>query len=268
LDEGKLTTFGGRATGGARRSAVDEESVLLPRRIEGGNHEYVTRRGSDRGHRTVMIMCMLGLFLRLGVAVKRLSVLVAVPLGVMALITGTATGRDPCQGRQLLATPRPASSCKNVKPSTFRSPDGALTAFVFPADPSLNTTPDMESRIEIRPKDGHALTSKDYSSPRGANGYYVVRAKWTRDSQFFVFTLSSSGGHSPWSFPMAVYSRERNAVVKFSDMIGGNPTLSEDFRLTGDHTVIATTWKDQNIEKKISVTVDLKEALAKLPAGQ
>jgi hypothetical protein len=202
--------------------------------------------------------------------VKKLSVLVVVPLVVVAVfISRAASARDPCQGHQLLPTPRAASSCKNVKPSTFRSPDGTLTAFVFPADPSLDATPDMESRVEVRTKDGRVLASKDYSSPRGANGYYVVRAKWTRDSQFFVFSLSSSGGHSPWSFPMAVYSRERNAVINFSDMIGGNPTLSEDFRLTGDHTVIATTWQAAgNIEKKTSVTVDLKDALAKLPAGQ
>jgi hypothetical protein len=216
-----------------------------------------------------MIMCTLGSLAPFGrVAVKKLSVLVAVPLGAMAFISGAASARDPCRGHQLLPAPRAASSCKDVKPSSFRSPDGMLTALVFPADPSLHATPDMESRLEIRAKDGHTLTSKDYSSPGGANGYYVVHAKWTRDSQFFVYALSSSGGHSPWSFPMAVYSRERNAVIKFSDMIGGNPTLSEHFRLTGDHTVIATTWQDHNIEKKITVTVDLKDALTKLPAGQ
>jgi hypothetical protein len=97
----------------------------------------------------------------------------------------------------LLSTPRAAASCKGLKPSTSQSPDGALTAFVLPADSSLNATPDMESRIEIRTQGGQVRALKDYSSPRDANGYYVVQAKWTRDAQFFVYSLSSSGGHSP-----------------------------------------------------------------------
>jgi hypothetical protein len=184
-----------------------------------------------------------------------------------ALSCGAVSSPVPCDGHQLLPTPRPPSSCKTVKPTSFRSPDGELRAMVFPADPSLNTTPDMESRVEIAARDGRVLASKDYSSPRGANGYYVVKAKWTRDSQFFVYTLSSSGGHSPWSFPMEVYSRERNTFIAFSDMIDGNPTLSESFRLTGNQTVIATTWQNGNIEKKISVTVNLGDALTKLPAA-
>src|SRR5262249_23644314 len=61
----------------------------------------------------------------------------------------------------------------------------------------LYATPDMESRVVIRASNSDTLTSKDYSSPRGANGYYVVNAKWSPDSQFFVYSMSSSGGHSP-----------------------------------------------------------------------
>jgi hypothetical protein len=63
----------------------------------------------------------------------------------------------------------------------------------------------MESRVVIRTSNGETLNSKDYSSPRGFNGYYVVNAKWSPDSRFFVYSMSSSGGHSPWQFPMAVY---------------------------------------------------------------
>ena len=201
-------------------------------------------------------------------AMKKLSLLAGALIAVAAACPDAVSGPFPCNGHQLLPTPRPASSCKKVKPTIFRSPDGELKAMVVPADPSLYTTPDMESRVEILARDGHLLASKDYSSPRGANGYFVAKAKWTRDSQFFVYSLSSSGGHSPWSFPMEVYSRERNAFIKFSDLINGNPTLSEDFRVKSDHTVIATTWQDHNIEKRIRVTVNLRDALTKLPAGK
>src|SRR5262245_23443928 len=123
----------------------------------------------------------------------------------------------------------------------------------------------MESRVVIRTSKGDTLTSKDYSSPRGANGYYVFNAKWSPDSQFFVYSMSSSGGHSPWSFPMMVYSRQKNRIAGFSDMINGEPTVSGDFHFAGPHTVVASTWKQPgSLDDKVAVTVDLEEAFAKL----
>jgi hypothetical protein len=184
----------------------------------------------------------------------------------MVLIVDCAPAADPCTGHQLLRTRRPESSCSNVKPRIYPSPDGTLRAVVFPVDISLDATPDMESRIVIRSRKGDTLASKDYSSARGFNGYHVVNAKWSPDSKFFVYSMSSSGGHSPWQFPMAVYGREKNAFAAFSDMINGNPTISGDFKLVGPHTVVASTWKQPGaIEDKVAVTVDLAEAFAKLP---
>lgn len=140
---------------------------------------------------------------------------------------------------------------------------------IFAADQSLNATPDMESRVEIRRTGGRRRTvaSKDYSSPRGANGYYVAQAEWTADSQFFVYSLSSSGGHSPWQSPIELYARKKNRIVKFSDLIEGKPTLTDRFRLTGQHTIVATTWQDKNADTKLRVEINLKDAVAKLPAG-
>ena len=152
-----------------------------------------------------------------------------------------------------------------MQAQTFPSPDGMIHAVVLPSDVDLYGTPDLESRLVFRDTTGKTLTSQDYSSPRGENGYYVVSAKWSPDSQFFVFSLSSSGGHSPWSFPMWVYSRAKNAIVSFSDMIGGNPTLSGDFTFTPPHTIKATTWQMPGSDATMPVTVDLAMALAKLP---
>jgi hypothetical protein len=193
------------------------------------------------------------------------AVACAILATALMLKSSDAMARTACEGHQLLPVPRAASSCKAPQPSSFPSPDRALTAIVVPADPSLHATPDMESRIDIKSRSGHIHASKDYSSPGGANGYYVVRAKWTPDSHFFVYSLSSSGGHSPWQSPMAVYSRAANAFVSFSDLIGGNPTLSPNFKMIGAHGVTATTWRDQNIERSRQVIVDLKDAMSKLP---
>lgn len=182
-----------------------------------------------------------------------------------------AAAGSACAGHQLLPVPRAAASCKTLLPSVFAAPDGALTADVYAVDPSLHATPDMESRIAIKVQKGQIRgrqlrAAKDYSSPGGANGYYVVHAKWTPDSQFFVYSLSSSGGHSPWQSPMAVYSRASNAFIEFSKLIGGNPTLRPSFRLVGAHSVVATTWRDHNIEQSKEVTVNLKGAISSLAA--
>jgi hypothetical protein len=177
-----------------------------------------------------------------------------------------ASAKVACSGHQLLPDPRPASSCERVPSSLFPSPDGALTALVLPVDPSPHATPDMESRVDIRARGGHIRASKNYSSPGGANGYYVVQATWTPDSQFFVYSLSSSGGHSPWQSPIALFSRTGNTFVSFSDLIGGDPTLSANFKIVGAHSVIATTWRNRNIEQARKVMVDLKKATSKVPA--
>ena len=197
---------------------------------------------------------------------KRVSWLSVLGVGSVTLLSADALAADPCTGHKLLRTPRPELSCNNVKPRIYPSPDGTSRALVYPVDISLNATPDMESRVVIRSNKGETLTSKDYASPRGFNGYYVVSAKWSPDSKFFVYSMSSSGGHSPWQFPIAVYSRAKNRFGQFSDMINGNPTLSADFKFTGPHAVVATTWKQPGaLDDKVPVTVDLEDAFGKLP---
>ena len=193
----------------------------------------------------------------------RLLVLSTLP----ALLLSTGAFADAeCSGHKLLPSPRPEASCQTLAREIFVSPDKTVRAFVFPADISLNATPDMESRVVFRASNGDTLTSKDYSSPRGMNGYYVYRAQWSPDSQFFVYSMVSSGGHSPWSFPIMVFDRKNASIAKFSDMIDGKPTLSGDFSFSGTHMLAAMTWlKDGATDNKVPVSVDLAAALAKLP---
>jgi len=159
---------------------------------------------------------------------------------------------DQCSGHDFLNPPRPEGSCLAIKPQVYPSPDQALRAIVFPVGMDLHATPDIESRVVIRGNEARLITSKDYSSPRGANGHCVVRAKWSPDSQFFVYSMSSSGGHSPWQFPTWVFSREKERIVSFSDLIGGNPTVSDDFSFTGPHTIKAITWEKAGSDKQNS----------------
>ena len=185
---------------------------------------------------------------------------------VVTLLPADVLADSTCSGHKLLSTPRPEASCRNIVPEIFVSPDKALRALVLSVDVSLYATPEMESRVVICSSAGETLASKDYSSPRGTNGYYVYRARWSPDSQFLVYSLTSSGGHSPWSFPMMVYSRQRSLTAKFSDMIDDKPTLSGEFTFSGPHTVIATTWKQPgSLDDTVPVTVDLEKAFETLP---
>lgn len=190
----------------------------------------------------------------------------ALAVSLAAFVPAAALAAEPCSGHQPLSKSRPEGSCRNAAPEIFTSPDKMMRAVVLPADVSLDTTPDMESRVVIRSGDGTTVTSKDHSSPRGMNGYYVDRAKWSPDSQFLVYSLVSSGGHSPWSFPIMVFARNGSRFAQFSDMIDGKPTLSGEFSFSGPHTLVATTWRQEGVlDDKVPVSVDLKEAFGKLP---
>ena len=190
-------------------------------------------------------------------------------IGFAALI-GSAVpataGEAVCGGHQILVPRRPEMSCWNIAPQIIEAPNRSLRAVIYPADISLDATPDMESRVVIRTQRGDTVLSKDHSSPRGANGHYVHRGVWSPDSQYFVYSLVSSGGHSPWSFPMWVFSAKRGQFARFSDMIGNRPTLSGDFSFAGAHALTATTWpRDGDIEHRLAVTVDLDAAFARIP---
>jgi hypothetical protein len=198
---------------------------------------------------------------------SRLPSLMAASIAITAAaapLAGTVRADETCSGHQLLPTPRPEMSCLTFSPELFVSPDKATRAVVYPTDISLYATPDMESRVVFRSSDGTTLTSQDYSSPRGANGYYVFHGQWSPDSQYFVFSLSSSGGHSPWSFPVKVYSVKKKLIANFSDMMGG-PTVSGQFQFSGPHTLVASTWKKPGAaDDAIPVSVDLDAAFGKL----
>jgi hypothetical protein len=196
----------------------------------------------------------------------------SLPLLLIAITAAVLPPRSafadaPCSGHQLLPQSRPAGSCQNVKPRSFTSPDKKTIASVLAVDKSLNATPDMESNVVLHSSSGTTLASKDYSSPDGANGYYVLNAKWSPDSQFFVFSTMSSGGHSPWSFPIWVYSAGKKQFASFSEMINGSPTISGTFTIAKPHTLNARTLKAPgDLTDKVSVSVDLETAFDKLPA--
>jgi|SRR6267378_2052770 len=52
-----------------------------------------------------------------------------------------------------------------------------------------------ESRVEFYSPQHEMLCALDYSSEDSEHGFGIVKAAWTPDNNYFVFSLTSSGGH-------------------------------------------------------------------------
>ena len=73
------------------------------------------------------------------------------------------------------------------------------------------------------------------TSKAGANGRNVLKAKWTSDSRFFVFSTFSSAGHSSWNFKTFVYSVDAKEFTSVDDKV--RPVTDKDFQLIAPHTL-------------------------------
>ena len=109
------------------------------------------------------------------------------------------------------------------------SPDQKLRACVLSVGKHPHP-PFNESRVEVRDMKGAILAAKDFKSPDGEHGRNVQKAEWSPDSQFFVFSTASSGGHSPWHWQTYFYDRQRNTFKEVDDFTG--PIIKRNFKLT------------------------------------
>jgi hypothetical protein len=109
------------------------------------------------------------------------------------------------------------------------SPDQKLRACVLSVGKHPNP-PFNESKVEIRDRNGVLIASKDFKSPDGEHGRNVQKAEWSPDSQFFVFSTASSGGHSPWHWQTYFFDCTRQALKEVDDFTG--PVIKRNFILT------------------------------------
>jgi hypothetical protein len=77
-----------------------------------------------------------------------------------------------------------------------------------------------ESVLAIIDVTGNTKAELDLTSSDQQHGYAVINASWTPDSEFFVVSTTSSGGHSPWNFPIFFYSVRMNCFGSLEDYIG------------------------------------------------
>lgn len=142
------------------------------------------------------------------------------------------------------------SGSKNAR--QFSAPDGSVRVQIVPVGKEAASAA-AESRLEFKSNDGKIACILDYSSEDSEHGFGVVKAEWTPDSQYFVFSLSSSGGHQAWHAPTEFLSRKDGVVRSLDDYFEAAGVSNADFHVEAPHTVTTEVW----VDKDMPVSIDL-----------
>jgi hypothetical protein len=140
------------------------------------------------------------------------------------------------------------------------SPDEQLHACVV--NVGKHPPPFNESKIEIHDLKDQILASKDFSSPDGEHGRNVQKNEWTPDSQFFVFSTASSGGHSPWHWQTYFYDRRTKTFKEVDDFAG--PIIKRDFTLSAPDWIEVTVQGTKSDPSDINTGHKVRRQLSKL----
>lgn len=140
---------------------------------------------------------------------------------------------------------------QDKKQRQYTAPDDGVRVVVVPVGKEAGRS-EYESRIEFKSSDGEIACALDYSSEDNEHGFGVAKAEWTPDSQYFVFTLTSSGGHQSWHAPTQFLSRKDGTVRSLDDYF--TPGISKaDFRLVAPNTVETEVWEDKSVPVSIKL---------------
>lgn len=104
------------------------------------------------------------------------------------------------------------ANAQHLQPHTYPSPDHRFKALV--------NTNDGESRISVVTAKGTQLAAHAFTSDDKQHGYEVDAAYWTPNSQYFVFRLRSSGGHSPMFAPIVFWKEKSTSFYSLKNFTG------------------------------------------------
>ena len=107
----------------------------------------------------------------------------------------------------------------------YFSSDKLLVASILTIE--SDTGVDAESKLEFRDGKGRLLGGKSFISKDHTHGLGVIKAQWTFDSNFFVFSTIASGGQQPGHFPTFFYSKLDNKIHVLDTFMGGWITSPE-----------------------------------------
>src|SRR6266852_3314275 len=132
------------------------------------------------------------------------------------------------------------------KQRQYTAPDGGVRVVVVPVSKEAGRS-EYESRIEFKSSEGKIACALDYSSEDSEHGFGVVKAEWTPDSQYFVFSLTSSGGHQAWHAPTQFLSRKDKTVRTLDDYFFEAGISKADFQLIAPNTVKTEVWEGKSV---------------------
>ena len=98
-------------------------------------------------------------------------------------------------------------AARNGLPRKYLSPNGKYNACVLPIR-NPHTGKD-ESEIIIKSEKGKILFQEGYFSKDDEDGLFVVKAAWSADSRFFVYSMVNPCAHKPWHFPTFFVSTDK-----------------------------------------------------------
>jgi hypothetical protein len=104
-----------------------------------------------------------------------------------------------------------------------------------------------ESRLEFYSPRQELLCALDYSSEDHEHGFGVVKAAWTPDNKYFVFSLTSSGGHQSWHYPTHFYNTQDSRIYSLDDYVEGSGISKGDFTLKAPNAVLTESWKGETV---------------------
>jgi hypothetical protein len=150
-----------------------------------------------------------------------------------------------------------AQAEKSSATKKYRAKDGTRID-VVPVG-KLKGYESYESRVEFYEADGRKLCSADYSSADGMHGFGVAKAEWTPDQRYFVFSMTSSGGHSVMSTPTQFFSSRDQSLCSLDSYGGELPIEFADFGLSAPNTVKVTV---NGSERQVRVSLGSIDAKA------
>lgn len=110
-----------------------------------------------------------------------------------------------------------------------------------------------ESRVLFYSSGNENLCSLDFSSSDREHGFGVLKAAWTPDEQYFVFSLASSGGHQPWHKPTLFYSLQAKVIYTLDAYTKGPGISKGDFALEPPNTVVTTVFREPPMPVRFSL---------------
>ncbi len=120
----------------------------------------------------------------------------------------------------------------------YDSPDKSLMAIVMTVnDEQLGP----ESNVELRTAAGALIGLKRFTSKDHVHGFGVIKAKWSLDSRFFVFSTVASGGREAGKFPTFFFSRIDKRIHPLDPAVGKWITDPE-FYLQEDDVITVTVY--------------------------